>query len=318
MLAMRFPLNRCADQGGGNTKSPPDAKKKYRAYCFTVNNYDEMEHKAVIRFVSSAQFWIVGHETGKKNGTPHLQGYMRWKSPKSWGNMKKNLPHGTHIEVARGTTTHNYKYCSKDCEFETNIEESDLKLKLTKQQLEIKKQKAFDDKVRTQLMKRYEGIVWKDWQSEIIDVVNSEPDERTIHWYWESTGGVGKSFLCKFLVMTKICVLSSGKKGDIFHQVLSLMKPKDILNVEPKLPEVIIVDAPRTAIEYVNYGVLEELKNGCLYSGKYEGGQCIFPPPHVIVFANTPPKLAGMSADRWHVVNMNPVVDAIAEFSKLC
>jgi len=41
------------------------------------------------------------------------------------------------------------------------------------------------------------------------------------------------------------------------------------------------------------------LKDGVVFSGKYEGGARLFPPPHVIIFANFLPDFTKLSADRW-------------------
>jgi hypothetical protein len=57
----------------------------------------------------------------------------------------------------------------------------------------------------------------------------------------------------------------------------------------------------------VNYGAIEQIKNGLLFSGKYEGGQCVFNQPHVIVFANAEPKEEQMSMDRWDIREISPI-----------
>ena len=66
-----------------------------------------------------------------------------------------------------------------------------------------------------------------------------------------------------------------------------------------------MLDIPRHQLDYVGYGALEQLKNGMIYSGKYEGGTCLFDNPHVIVFANEPPKIEKMSLDRWKIIDLN-------------
>lgn len=70
---------------------------------------------------------------------------------------------------------------------------------------------------------------------------------------------------------------------------------------EDEDPKIIICDIPRTNLEYINYGAIESIKNGMIYSGKYEGGQCIFDNPHVVVFANELPDGSKMSRDRWRI-----------------
>ena len=43
-----------------------------------------------------------------------------------------------------------------------------------------------------------------------------------------------------------------------------------------------------------------------IYSGKYEGGQIFMDYVHVIVFANRPPDVGKMSADRWNIKQIAP------------
>lgn len=64
-------------------------------------------------------------------------------------------------------------------------------------------------------------------------------------------------------------------------------------------PALIVYDVPRTTADFISYTALESLKNGCFFSGKYEGGQVLMPHPHVVVFANQRPDESKMSADRW-------------------
>lgn len=66
-------------------------------------------------------------------------------------------------------------------------------------------------------------------------------------------------------------------------------------------PKIIIIDIPRYNMDYISYGGMEEIKNGCFFSSKYEGGMVLMNSPHVIVFANQPPDEGMMSKDRWKV-----------------
>jgi hypothetical protein len=52
----------------------------------------------------------------------------------------------------------------------------------------------------------------------------------------------------------------------------------------------VICDVPRAAGNFVNYGALEQVKNGLFFSSKYESEMAVFNPPHVICFANSKPK----------------------------
>jgi len=86
-------------------------------WCFTVNNPGpwrplfqpeqmdylcwEMEHEGVA-------------ETGQAAGTPHVQGYVRFKARKRLDAAKELINPGAHLEPAKGTEQQNKDYCSKE------------------------------------------------------------------------------------------------------------------------------------------------------------------------------------------------------------
>ena len=47
-------------------------------------------------------------------GTPHIQGYVRFKVRKTMAGAKRLLDVQAHLEPARGSEGENIKYCSKD------------------------------------------------------------------------------------------------------------------------------------------------------------------------------------------------------------
>lgn len=136
-----------------------------------------------------------------------------------------------------------------------------------------------------------EGKILHEWQQQVVDITNTEPDDRTIHWFWEETGNKGKSALAKHLVLTKDALVVSGKKNDIYHALGPNCK-------------ILILDIPRTVEDRVPYEAIECIKNGLIFSGKYESKMKAFNPPHVICFANFPPDKRQLSEDRWHIVNI--------------
>jgi len=86
-----------------------------RNYCFTLNNYTEDVYQHLLSI--DAKYIIIGKEVGKECGTPHLQGYMSFKNPRTLASCKK-INSSAHWEACKGTPSQNRKYCVKDGGFE--------------------------------------------------------------------------------------------------------------------------------------------------------------------------------------------------------
>lgn len=266
----------------GNTKTSNPTTRS-RGWCYTWNNYTEDDWKNIVEWSDTeTQQYVVGKEVGA-SGTPHLQGYVYFKNAKTFKQMKDKWGQ-VHWEKAKGKPDDNFKYCSKDNDYKSKGFEVKLSLQ---------------EQLKARLMKKYQAIKWKPWQQEILDLIKTEPDDRTIHWVFDPKGNSGKSFLCKYLLMTEECIIADGKKDNVMNQV------KIKLVDEEKEFRVVLLDIPRSSEGYINYGVIEQLKNGFIYSGKYEGGQCIFDNVHVIVFANFLPDYTQFSEDRWNTVDLS-------------
>lgn len=250
--------------------------KRHRRWVFTLNNPSNQEEEALNLMISEVSTYIFGWEGKEEGKTPHIQGYCTWKHQKTFGSVKKWLPRA-HWQKARGTEQANYQYCSKEGSFITNIEP-----KVTRKDL--------IDLVR----QTYTHVTWKLWQQDIINMADAAIDPRTIVWVYEKTGNAGKTFLAKYLAMRQGTLICQGKAADVFNAV-------NVAIEAGTYPKLVLVDVPRVTIDYVSYNALECLKNGLLYSGKYEGGLCIFPTPHVICFANEMPAVNKMSLDRWKI-----------------
>jgi hypothetical protein len=262
--------------GGGNTKTPPSKEFKARRWVFTLNNWTEEEYDTMLQhFESHKCLYVIGKEEGTQ-GTPHLQGYIERKNPIRMSTLKKWIPRA-HFEKAKGDRNQNKAYCTKDNNYTSNLPKS-------------LKEICMDEYIDTQ---------WKPWQADILDIITTKPDNRTVHWFWESKGNTGKSFLCKYLWLKYNAIIAEGNKNDIFNQIKIWIDSN-----EGKSPSLVLIDIPRTAMDYVSYTTIEKVKNGLIYSGKYEGGVCCFPSPHLICFANTPPRHNALSMDRWNIVEI--------------
>lgn len=129
------------------------------------------------------------------------------------------------------------------------------------------------------------------WQESLLSVLLGPVDDRAIYWYWESRGGVGKSKFATYLQRNHgALVLESGKSGDIAMCFDN--------------HEIVCFDLARTTQEHCNYGIMESLKNGRIFSPKYYSCVKPYPIPHVVVFANYPPKQGSFSEDRIKITEL--------------
>lgn len=121
---------------------------------------------------------------------------------------------------------------------------------------------------------------FRPWQKRLMDYLNMEDGEETdqILWFYDAQGGKGKSWMTAYLEDHHGALrLSQTKHDDVAY---AIQRP---------YPKIIVFDLPRDSAHYQNYGTIEEIKNGRIFSGKYHSTPKRFPRPHVIIFANYPP-----------------------------
>lgn len=88
-----------------------------RGWVFVINNPTDDDIAGVMVLALYSDYLIVGDEIGKK-GTPHLQGYVHFKQPKSMAYVKDFLPRANlQVQSKDATPQDNQRYCSKDGSF---------------------------------------------------------------------------------------------------------------------------------------------------------------------------------------------------------
>lgn len=88
--------------------------KRSRGWCFTCNNYTQDDIATCMDI--DCHYIIVGFEEGE-NGTPHLQGYVYWKTEHSFKQVKYEFGDSFHIERQKGTKIEAFTYCMKDLDY---------------------------------------------------------------------------------------------------------------------------------------------------------------------------------------------------------
>lgn len=313
-----------------------------RDYTFTLYLNDD-EETALLAVVPEEHFPLrydlkyVIYQLEKCPTTSrlHWQGYIKFSKCVSMQFIKEHFPilAGAHLEKRRGTDAEARDYCAKENTRELGPWEIG---NWGGQQGQRSDLTTYAEAVRALAR---EGVTWKaacrrlaeefpgthmrfrqhgqglfqdslpqteseelqyplpQWQQLILDTVAGTANRRTIHWFVGAAGGEGKSTMAMHLVHHHEAIMLSGRVQDMAHAYKEQPAP------------VVVFDLPRTMTgegHYMDhyYSFAEQLKNGCIFSSKYNSGQVTFKTPHVIFFANVEPDMTKWSADRYHVVNI--------------
>lgn len=237
-------------------------------WFFTFNNYDSEDITILLKVFNELCYMYAFQEETGENGTKHLQGIISLKRRARWSEF--GLQREIHWEKPNNVKDC-YIYCTKEKTRTGNV-----------------------FLLKYEIPYHYKLDCFFDWQQELLDIISQPPDDRVVHWYWSDEGSVGKSCFVKHLLMNNNAILcTKGKYNDICNLIYNakLNKSKNI----------VLFDLPRNNGNAISYDAIESIKNGMISNMKYETGFVIFPPPHVIVFANEPPERSKLSKDRWHV-----------------
>ena len=132
----------------------------------------------------------------------------------------------------------------------------------------------------------------REWQTALLDRLSLEPDKRSVIFVIDYKGNSGKSWFVDYYYSThdNTLIVLPGKKPDMVHWVATCGFD----------PRVVFIDAPRSKQgDFIQYDFLEDLKNGRLFSGKYQSQMICFKTPHVVVMMNETPDMTKLSSDRY-------------------
>lgn len=266
---------------GGNTKPPASGRKREiqaKRWVFTWNNYPSQWMEQVEHILPRLAKWIFTQEVGE-SGTPHIQGFIEGKTKlRPFGLLPKQV----HWEKAKGNDEQQIQYITKKPMGPVHHSEN------------MRPPKKIP-------LLEYEDM--HPWQQRFYTLALSQlageyTNDREIFWVWERTGGYGKSALVKLLCARNGAMITSGKATDMKYMIVKQHEKTG------KFPEIVLFDVPRSSLGYISYTGIEEIKNGCFASTKYECSVVVMCSPLVIVFANEPPDYSQMSMDRWNVIEL--------------
>lgn len=289
-------------------------------WCFTLNNWTEPELQHISDYASSnvtVVYLVAGREIGD-SGTPHLQGFVCFSGRKALAQVRSEISARAHFEPSRGTPEEASTYCKKDSNF---VEFGTLPPPQGhRADWDVFRQWVLDigrvpNDLETAgrfpgLYARYpnacrtiaeaalprprlipDGADLRDWQSALHDALIEECDnDRGILFYVDPEGNSGKSWFCRYMLdryWTRTQLLGVGKVTDIAYMV------------DPE-KDIILIDCERSASEYLQYRVLEQLKNRLVTSTKYTASMKVMRKlPHVVVMMNEEPDKNALTCDRY-------------------
>ena len=286
---------------------------------FTLNNYSDEDLEAIRRL--EVTYLVFGKEVAPTTGTPHLQGFVVFRSNKRLSGVRPLFFNRAHVSIANGTSVQAAEYCKKDGDFEEFGVLPNSQGKRTDVEKFLDWIKSHDGRPSCKEVIKEFPSLWlrsgdrlmdvvdayspkplltngdfrQGWQTDLQEKLEGDPDSRVVHFVVDETGGCGKTWFCQKYLSTHddVQVLRVGKRDDLAYCIDETKK-------------FFFFDIPRRQLEYFQYSILEMLKDRLVFSPKYNSKMKILSSvPHVVVFCNEFPDMECLSEDRYDVVNVN-------------
>lgn len=142
---------------------------------------------------------------------------------------------------------------------------------------------------------------FRPWQAAIVKICKGKAHSRHIYWVEDPRGAAGKSRLTTYMCREMGAIELDGRHSDAAFAYTG--QPIVLFDLARAVDLLTLKDL---------YIVGEKLKNGQIYSSKYQSRLKVFETPHVIYFSNSPPPIGVWSADRLqHILLSEPVPFAV-------
>lgn len=303
----------------GKGKATPRAPRG-RRFAVTLNNPTDKEKNHLLQLETKPDLrYIVAYNEIGENKTKHLQCYVEINTAVPLHLFKRFFGSDrAHVEFARSDAATNITYCKKDgdlfCEFGKPavkageqkaqnfvlwktlirahsswvdiVNDDDLQVALAKYPSWVTTQ--FNQRA---VIERNDSIRLQRWQANYMDRYALPPDPRKIDVVVDAKGGRGKSWLTKVLVAHCNATIVGNKDADAAYAWQG--------------EKIIIFDVARSRVTDINWGLVEKIKDGLVFSPKYQSGKKLYKAPHVLVCMNAEPDLSKMSADRWNIITLD-------------
>lgn len=294
-----------------------------KRWCFTLNNPSDEDELRICSLIDNetVKYVCFGRERGE-SGTFHFQGFVIFTRNHRLRAVKQFIGDRAHLEPARGSSEQARDYCFKDGDYEEfgefpsrqgkrtdlddAIEWADAFMAEHKRPVSLAdvasefpkiaiKYPRFVEVLRARFQPEalmdLSAVELNEWQNDLEDLLNGTPDDRTIMFYVDSAGGKGKTWFCRYYISKypERCMILGACKRDDMAYMVDETKTHFFVNV------------PRGGMEFLQYTVLEQLKDQLLVSAKYQSQLKRLPKCHVIVMCNEEPDVTKMSEDRFNI-----------------
>lgn len=303
-------------------KSPHNVMSKALSWCFTLNNYTDADVARLSSMPSNVCYVIFGKELAA-SGTPHLQGYVRFSSRVRIATVKAFCGEGAHVETTRSVAA-SITYCKKEGDFHefgevpsgpgTRTDLDEFKASVCEGMLSAKDLREahsevwakyprfcleyIQDNMPVPKVKQHE---LRPWQEALNDYLAEEPNDRHINFVVDYVGNEGKSWFAHWYCEKNADaqMILPGRLAD-----MSYVLRQDI--------RVLFCDAPRSKQgEYLQYDFFEHVKNGFVFSTKYESRMKTLGSCHVVILMNEMPDKTKLSLDRYKIAELNDPVPIV-------
>jgi len=309
----------------GNLYREARVSTRCTRWVFTLNNYTDEDVNHLITVLEPLTTYLVfGREIGD-SGTEHLQGFFQLNNSTRFNKVKQLIGNRAWLAQARGTTQQASDYCKKDGNYE---EFGDVPAEQGKRtdwdvyrewvtELGRVPSKREIINHNISLWARYskscidiaEAILDPPsltsdqprfgWQTRVCGRIDNSVTEgansRTIDFVIDPDGRGGKSWVTRWALTKypdKVQVLRIGRRDDLAHAI-------------DESKRIFLFDVPRNQMIFLQYSVLEMLKDRLVFSPKYASKMKILHHvPYVAVFSNEEPDMTQLTNDRYFNINI--------------
>lgn len=297
-------------------------------WTLTLFDYTE-DDKASWRNVvaaGKAVYCCFQEEVCAKTGRAHLQGYVVFQKRIRLAGVKKALGSRTiHAVRSNGTPSQNRAYCSKE---ESSVQGSFEEVGQIPADPARGKRSDFDAfkeaveeglRCKQEARRRFPELVakyprwcydyladqedvcveeheYRPWQADLQAFLSEDPDDRRVYFVVDKEGNKGKTWFAKDYVKknSNAQYMEPGKKADMAYALRDDVR-------------VLFLNVTRASAgdkgDYL-YSFIESVKDGMVFSPKYESRTKYLGKCHVVVMSNNEPNYELLSTDRYYVIEL--------------